>query len=201
MFGEAPSEAAIRAEEIFKTHGQTHILELDAGQGRVTLYFAQNGFHVHVLDYTKEGTERIRQKVSQHGLSDQITVTQHDVREPFPSAAGSMDGCYSHMLYCMALTTAELKNVSHHIRQVLRPGGYNIYTARHIGDPHYGQGIHQGQDLYEVGGFVVHFFDRAKVSELADGYQFIEVHEFEENRMGVIEREDIMELKLYCKPS
>lgn len=112
-----------------------------------------------------------------------------------------MDGCYSHMLYCMALTTAELKNVSHHIRQVLRPGGYNIYTARHIGDPHYGQGIHQGQDLYEVGGYVVHFFDRAKVSELADGYQFIEVHEFEENRMGVIEREDIMELKLYCKPS
>ena len=129
MFGESPSEAAIRAVEILKSHGKERILELGAGQGRDTLFFARNGFQVHVLDYTKEGTERIREKAKEQGLSDRITVVEHDVRKPFPLPSGSFDACYSHMLYCMALTTDELVALNDHVRQVLRPGGYNIYTV------------------------------------------------------------------------
>jgi SAM-dependent methyltransferase len=178
MFGDSPSKAAIRAVEIFKSHGQKLILELGAGQGQDTLFFARNGLEVHVLDYTREGTERIRQKAADQGLSDRITVIQHDVRKPLPLPSGFFDACYSHMLYCMALKTDELMNLNEHVRQVLRPGGYNIYTVRHKGDAHYGQGVHRGEDLYEVGGFIVHFFDRAKVE--ADGYQLIDIHEFEE---------------------
>lgn len=180
MFGELPSEAAIRAAEIFKVQGQKQILELGAGQGRDTLFFAKNGIHVHVLDYTKEGTERIRQKAMEQGLSNRITVIEHDVRQPFPLPSGFFDACYSHMLYCMALTTQELVTLNEHVRQVLHSGGYNLYTVRHKGDAHYGQGIHRGEDLYEVGGFIVHFFDRAKVESLTDGYQLIDIHEFEE---------------------
>ncbi|WDL98891.1 class I SAM-dependent methyltransferase [Alicyclobacillus sp. ALC3] len=180
MFGESPSDAAIRAAEIFKSHSQERILELGAGQGRDTLFFARNGFQVHVLDYTSEGTERIRQKAKEQGLSDRITVVEHDVRQPFPLPSGSFDACYSHMLYCMALTTDELVALNDHVRQVLRPGGYNIYTVRHKGDAHYGQGVHRAEDLYEVGGFIVHFFDRAKVETLTDGYELIDIHEFEE---------------------
>lgn len=133
-----------------------------------------------MLDYTSEGTERIRQKAKEQGLSDRITVVEHDVRQPFPLPSGSFDACYSHMLYCMALTTDELVALNDHVRQVLRPGGYNIYTVRHKGDAHYGQGVHRAEDLYEVGGFIVHFFDRAKVETLTDGYELIDIHEFEE---------------------
>ena len=51
---------------------------------------------------------------------------------------------------------------------------------RHKDDAHYGQGVHRGKDLYEVGGFIVHFFDRPKVEALTDGYELINIHEFEE---------------------
>lgn len=180
MFGEMPSMAAVRAAKIFKAHGLTRILELGAGQGRDTLFFAQNRFQVQVLDYTAEGTECIRQKAADHGLSDRITAIQHDIRKPFPFQESSFDGCYSHMLYCMALTMSELMDLTRQVRKVLPPGGLNIYTARHKGDPHYGQGINRGEDLYEVSGFIVHFFDRAKVLQLADGYRITEIHEFEE---------------------
>ncbi|SHK72886.1 class I SAM-dependent methyltransferase [Alicyclobacillus tolerans] len=180
MFGDSPSEAAVRAAEIFKSHGQTHILELGAGQGRDTLFFARNGFTVHALEYTKEGVDRIRQKAYNQGVLDRITVTQHDVRQPFPIQNNSFDGCYSHMLYCMALTTSELSSLNDQVRKVLRPSGYNIYTVRHKGDAHYGQGIHRGEDMYEVGGFIVHFFDKAKIEELTYGYQIVDIHEFEE---------------------
>jgi SAM-dependent methyltransferase len=183
MFGEAPSAAAVRAAAIFKKHGRTRILELGAGQGRDTLFFAQNGFRVQVLDYTEEGTENIRQKAAAHLLENRITVTRHDVRQPFPFRKNSFDGCYSHMLYCMALTTQELRQLNEQIRRVLLPGGLNIYTVRHTGDPQYGQGIHRGEDLYEIGGFIVHFFDRSKVEQLAAGWRLAEVHEFAEGSL------------------
>jgi SAM-dependent methyltransferase len=90
------------------------------------------------------------------------------------------DACYSHMLFCMPLTTEELVRLSAEVLRVLKPGGLHVYTVRHTADPHYGTGILRGEDMYEVGGFIVHFFDRAKVELLAKGYEMVGVDEFEE---------------------
>jgi SAM-dependent methyltransferase len=118
------------------------------------------------------------------GLSDLIVTLKHDVREPLPFENETFDACYSHMLYCMALTTAELEFLSSEIKRVLKPGGLNIYTARHTRDAQYNTGIHRGEDMYEIaGGFIVHFFSREKVKRLAEGYQNFEVEEFEEGEL------------------
>ena len=45
-FGASPSIAAIKAAETFNKEGITNILELGAGQGGDTLFFAQKGFHI-----------------------------------------------------------------------------------------------------------------------------------------------------------
>lgn len=180
MFGEEPSEPAKKAAELFRKEGMIKILELGAGQGRDTLFFARNGFHVYALDYSETGVETTREKALAQGFSHAITAMRHDVRQPLPFDDGSFDVCYSHMLFCMALTTDELEFLSQEVRRVLKPGGLCTYTARHTGDPHYGTGIHWGEDMYEVGGFVVHFFSRDKVERLAKGYELIGVEEFEE---------------------
>ncbi len=52
MFGEAPSYPARQAADLFKKENKIKILELGGGQGRDTLFFAQNGFRVHVVDYS-----------------------------------------------------------------------------------------------------------------------------------------------------
>jgi hypothetical protein len=83
----------------------------------------------------------------------------------------------------MALTTAELENLSREVRRVLSTGGICIYTVRHTGDAHYRTGIHRGEDMYEVGGFIVHFFDRRKVEYLAEGFEILGIDEFEEGAM------------------
>jgi hypothetical protein len=62
--------------------------------------------------------------------------------------------------------------------RVLRPGGLFIYTVRHTGDAHYGQGIAHGDDIYER--FAVHFFSRTLVDDLAAGWTLQEVHPFDE---------------------
>jgi len=107
----------------------------------------------------------------------------HDVRKPLPFSDGSFDCCFSHMLYNMAFTTMELEFLSQEIRRTLKQNGLNIYTARNTNDKHYKTGICRGQDMYEVSGFIVHFFDREKVTYLAKGYQIVSIDEFEEGEL------------------
>jgi SAM-dependent methyltransferase len=180
MFGTEPSDPAQKAAELFKKEGRVKILELGGGQGRDTIFFAQNGFQVTVLDYCESGIEAITQKSKGLGVSKSITAACHDARKPLPFDDETFDACYSHMLYCMALTTAELEFLSDEIRRVLKPNGLNIYTVRNTKDPHFQTGIHQGEEIYGIGGFVIHFFSREKVEHLAKGFEIVSVVEFEE---------------------
>jgi SAM-dependent methyltransferase len=183
MFGESPSEAARKAAEVFCQANKLTILELGAGQGRDTLYFAQNNFRVCALDYAVSGLAAIRSKAAALGLSESVSTVCHEIRNPLPFPDSHFDACYSHMLLCMALTTAELERLAREVKRVLKSGGLCIYTVRHTGDAHYKTGIHRGENMYEVGGFIVHFFDRAKVEHLAEGYEILEIEEFEEGGM------------------
>lgn len=183
MFGEEPSEPARKAVDIFRREGVKKLLELGSGQGRDTIFFAREGFHVLAHDYSESGVKAIAEKAQQLGLSRAITVRCHDVRQPLSFEDESFSACYSHMLYCMALTTSELEFLSSEIRRVLKPGALNFYTARNTDDPHYRQGIHRGEDMYEMNGFIVHFFDKAKVQRLSRGYEIVSIDSFEETEL------------------
>ena len=183
MLGEGASEPAPYASELFRKEGRTRILELGGGQGRDTLFFAKGGFDVYVTDFAESGIKTITQKAQGLALSGSVTPIHHDVRKALPFDDESFDGCYSHMLFCMALTMRQLEVLFKEVWRVLKPGGLCIYTVRNTSDAHYGAGIHRGEDMYESGGFIVHFFGREKVEHLAKGYELIDIDEFEEGAL------------------
>ena len=183
FFGDEPSLAARRAAERFLEGGCSLLMELGAGQGRDTLFFAGLGLRVYALEYSESGLLGIIDRGVKTELGEMVTPVFHDLRKPLPFADDSIDGCFSHMLYCMAFSRAELEFLSGEIRRVLRPGGLNIYTVRHKGDAHYGKGTHLGEELYEMNGFVVHYFDRAMVEHLAGGFDLLDIEEFEEGSL------------------
>lgn len=56
-------------------------------------------------------------------------------------------------------------------------------TVRTTSDAHFGVGVDRGDDRWETGGFIVHFFDRALIDRLAGGFEILEVADFEEGRL------------------
>ena len=63
MFGLEPSIAAKKAFKLFKEKNITNILELGAGLGRDTIYFAKNFISVEALDYSKVLNRKYFKKV------------------------------------------------------------------------------------------------------------------------------------------
>lgn len=180
MYGPDPSEPGAYAMDLFRRDGMTDVLELGAGHGRDTLAFLRAGLNVTALDYASDALAGLERAAKASGHPAQLTTVAHDVRQPLPLPDASVDGVYSHMLFNMALTMSELDHLAAEVARVLRPGGLHVYTVRHTGDAHYGAGTAHGDGMYENGGFIVHFFDRALVDRLTPGCTLLDVTEFEE---------------------
>ncbi|ASF08983.1 hypothetical protein NBRGN_026_00890 [Nocardia brasiliensis NBRC 14402] len=183
MYGERPSAAAVYAAGLFQAAGAKHVLELGAGHGRDALHFAREGFEVTATDVSSVGLGQLDERAREQDLTARITTLVHDVRNRLPLTDASVDGVFAHMLLCMALSTREVHALVGEVRRVLRPGGSFVYTVRHTGDAHYRAGIAHGDDIYEHGGFAVHFFDRALVEDLADGWTLCDIEPFEEGEL------------------
>ena len=180
MFGVSPSNPARYTLEIFKKNNVNNMIELGAGQGRDSLLFAKNDIHVHALDYSPSGINKISEKVSEFELQNKVNAQLFDVRERLPFKDQSIDGCYSHMLYCMALTFEEIENLNNEVQRVLKQGGLNVFTVRNTEDGDYQNGIHRGEDLYESNGFIVHFFSKEKIKKLLRGLELLDISTFDE---------------------
>ena len=180
LYGTGPSEPGAHAVGLLAREQVHDLLELGAGQGRDTLAFLRAGLIVTALDYAVGALARLQQVATVGGQASRLTTVAHDVREPLPLSDRGFDAVYSHMLFNMALTTAQLETLSGEVHRVLRPGGLHIYTVRHAGDAHYGAGTSHGDSMFGNGGFIVHFFDRALVDRLARGFTLLDLTSFEE---------------------
>jgi len=180
MFGLEPSISAIKALEIFKEKKINNLVELGAGLGRDSIFFAKNNINTKALDYSSSGIKIINHKIRKNNLSNLISTKLFDIRKKLPFEDNTIEACYSHMLYCMALTINDLEKLNNEIQRILKPGGINIYTVRHTNDGDFKNGIHIGEDLYENDGFIVHYFSKEKISSLLNGFKNIYLEKFEE---------------------
>ena len=180
MFGFEPSYSAKKALETFKKNNITNIIELGAGLGRDTIFFAQNGIYVHAIDYSLSATNIIKKRSKENNLDDLIKVENYDIRKKLNCDNENFQACYSHMLFCMALTNQDLKDLNQEILRVLKKDGFNVYTVRNHMDGDFKKGMHRGEDMYEMNGFIVHYFSENKIKSLLNGFTNISIENFDE---------------------
>ena len=105
MFGLTQSLSAEKSLKLFKEKKIDKIVEIGAGLGRDSIFFAKNSINTIALDYSLSGIKVINQKIKKNNLSNFISTKLFDVRKKLPFEDNSIEACYSHMLYCMATTT------------------------------------------------------------------------------------------------
>ena len=180
MFGFEPSYSAKKALETFKKNNISGIIELGAGLGRDTIFFAQNNIRVHAIDYSLSATNIIKKRSKENNLEALIKVENYDIRKKLNFDNENFQACYSHMLFCMALSNQDLEDLNKEIWRILKKDGMNIYTVRNQTDGDFKKGIHRGEDMYEMNGFIVHYFSENKIKELLDGFINVSIENFDE---------------------
>jgi cyclopropane fatty-acyl-phospholipid synthase-like methyltransferase len=185
LHGAEPSAAARWTARLFEAAGIDDVLELGAGQGRDSLYFARQGFSVHATDFSESALNRLRLAAQREGLDDRVTAALHDVRDPLPPADATVGAVYANLLLSMALSRNELRSLVNEIRRVLRPGGLFVYTVWSTDDQGRswcGDADDLGDGLYAAppDGFAVRFFDRGLVNELAERWELGGADSYEE---------------------
>ena len=180
MFGLTPSFAAEKALKVFKKKNISSIIELGAGLGRDTIFFAKNNIKVEALDYSETAVKSIKKKIKELNLTKFVSAKVFDVRKKLPFKNNSIQGIFSHMLYCMALKNLEVQNLNNEILRVLVKGGVNIYTVRNFEDGDYKNGVHIEDETYQNDGFIINFFSKKKIEKLLVGFSNIKIDRFNE---------------------
>ena len=180
MFGLTPSFAAEEALKVFEKNNISNIIELGAGLGRDTIFFAKNNIKVEALDYSKTAVMSIKKKIEEFNLSKFVSAKVFDVRKKLPFKNNSIQGIFSHMLYCMAFKNLEVQNLNNEILRVLEKGGINVYTVRNFEDGDYKNGVHIEDESYENDGFIINFFSKKKIEDLLVGFSNMKIDRFNE---------------------
>jgi SAM-dependent methyltransferase len=149
-----------------KTNNATKkVLELGAGHGRDTIFFASNGIEVEALDYSVAAVEILDKIAKEKDLP--IKPRIFDVKNPLPFPDSNFDAVYSHMLLNIKFSVDELHFIFSEIRRVLKPKGLNFFSVRNHNDKSYGKGreIDKG-GIYDINGFQIRFFTEKEIQDL-----------------------------------
>ena len=179
FFGDEPSNFALLCFNHMKSNNVKKVLELGAGHGRDTVFFASNGIQVEALDYS-EVAIKILNTVAQEKRLSIIKSQIFDVaKNPLNFADGYFDVVYSHMLFNMRFSEEELHFAFSEIRRVLKPKGLNFFSVRNSNDKSYGKGREVDKGIFDIDNFQIRFFTEKQIQGLVstEGFEILWIKE------------------------
>lgn len=159
------SKPTIFCNQVIKYFPPTgRILELGAGQGQDSVFFAKHGYEVIATDFSQFALDKI--------TDPNIARMVVDYGHPLPFDPASFDVVYNHLGtgYFDNVRTQELFN---EIKNILKPGG--IFTAlfNSVDDPETQTGDKIGDNYYLVDGIKKSFFSAGLIRDFAKGFEII----------------------------
>lgn len=162
----------IFAQEVIKYFPKhSKILELCAGQGQDSRFFAQNGFTVVSTDISDIALEASKAKIEEEYKS-RLTIQKLDIQEKFPFADASFDVVYAHLgiHYFNSKTT---QKIFAEIHRILKPNRIIAILTNSINDPQYDTGEKLEEDFYFIEDKKKRFFSIESMKSFVKDFQII----------------------------
>ncbi|MEO9320890.1 MAG: class I SAM-dependent methyltransferase [Nitrososphaera sp.] len=175
FFGEEPSNFAMLCFNHMKVNNVKKVLELGAGHGRDSVFFASNGINVTALDYSSVGVSIISRLATENRLP--LVAKVFDVNMPLPFEDGSFDAVYSNMVFNMRFSIEQLHSIFAEIRRVLKRRGFNFFSVRNINDKSFAKGVKVEEGIYDINGFQIRFFTEQLIQDLTEGFEIFWINE------------------------
>lgn len=143
---EKPSIFAETAITYFPQNGK--VLDLGAGLGQDSRFFAEHGYEVTSTDL-KETALKERFATLSEEVKRRTTIQKTDLREELPFADAAFDVVYAHLSlhYFNYETTVRLFG---EIRRILKPGGVFAFFVNSVHDPEYNTGEKLEDDYFQI---------------------------------------------------
>lgn len=150
---------ATQAIEYFPKTGK--VLELGAGLGRDSAFFASRGYDVTATDFE---TDTLK------GLYPTMDVQTVDMSKPLPFADMTFDVVYAHLAihYFDDVTTRRLTD---EMWRILLPGGIVAVLVNSTADPECGQGRQIEENFFEIDGIYKRYFTPGYMREVMAGFE------------------------------
>jgi SAM-dependent methyltransferase len=146
------------------------LLDLGAGQGQDSRYFASLGYKVTSVDYSDEALSISRRTAANQNLD--INFLKADLSQPLPFKNGSFDIIYAHLSlhYFDHQTTQRLFA---DIYRMLKPSGILAAIVNSTADPELAEGAQLESDFVEIESIQKRFFTPQTLEGYAKGFTTI----------------------------
>ncbi len=152
------------------------MLDLACGQCNDAIYFAQQKFEVHAIDFSSVALDKAMTAIEAKGIKS-IHLYQRDIAAPLPFENGKFRAVYSHLglqYFCDSAT----RFIFSEIYRVLQRDGLLAFNVKSVQDVRYGEGINLGPDIYDYKGHMRHFFRKEYIMELLTDWEVMLIEEY-----------------------
>ncbi len=163
-----PSIFAKEAIEHFPKTGR--LLELGAGHGQDSRFFAKNGYDVVSTDNGEVGLEENRQKNATESV--EIDVRVLDLNDNFEFEDESFDIVYAH-LSLHYFSNERTREIFDEIYRVLKPSGIFAFFTNSTDDPEFNTGTQLEDFYFEVEGLNKRYLNVAEAKRFAHRFDEI----------------------------
>ena len=178
VFGSGPTKLAKMANDLIHDKSIKNILEIGCGQGRDSIFFAEQGYSIETFDISENAIKFVNKTKKSSNLKN-LNAIVHDVMEPFSYPNNFFHFVYSN-LALQFFDIDSLKKIFNNIYRVMIKESTILFSTKKKGDKYYNFGTKISTDAYEYKGITRYFYDKSVLEHMLE--QQFEILHFEDDR-------------------
>ncbi len=163
VFGTGPTKLALIAHEVMMKNNVKNILELGCGQGRDSIFFAENGYNVLATDFSQNAITSVENSINVRKINN-VRTKLLDLQKDF-GIHEKFDCVYSNLAF-QFFDELELSQAFRRISLCLNKGNLLIFSTKKAGDKYHNFGEKVNDNAFKSKGITRYFFEKNVIETL-----------------------------------